>query len=177
MNEDIIINKVAESGIITINLEDFYPKDPIEVFDLKPYLFRELILREKDFRDALKREDWLRFQDKTVLIQNPAEAIIPMWAHMLVASYLQPYAKDIDYGDESEYIKRTLLQNIRDMEVEVYRSKRVVVKGCGDLELPESAYILITKKLKPIVKSLMFGEACSTVPIYKIPLQQKSPGV
>ena len=177
MNDDIVVNKVAESGIITINLEDSYPKDPIVVFDLKPYLFRELILREKDFRDALKKEDWSRFKDKIVLIQNPAEAIIPMWAHMLVASYLQPYAKDIDYGDESDYIKRTFLRNISDIAAEQYRSKRVVIKGCGDLELPESAYILITKKIKPLVKSLMFGEACSTVPIYKTPLQQKSPGV
>lgn len=172
MSEDIIINKVAESGLLTINLEDFYPKEPVVVFDLKPYLFREMILKEKDFREAMKQLGWSQYQDAIVLIQNSSDAIIPMWAHMLVTSYLQPYAKEIDFGSEKDFLKNRLLQKIQVINAEEYQGKRIVIKGCGEIDMPESAYILITQKLIPVVKSLMFGEACSTVPVFKMPLLQ-----
>ncbi|MCC6286752.1 MAG: DUF2480 family protein [Chitinophagaceae bacterium] len=169
--EETIINKVAESGIITINLEDFFPKDEIVIFDLKPWLFREMILKEKEFREALKNADWTQYKDKTVGITNTADAIIPMWAYMLVASYLAPFAKDILFGDEKYVIQLLILKNIEQINAGDYIDKRIVIKGCGDIVLPEAAYVFITNKLRPVVKSLMYGEPCSTVPVYKKPLQ------
>lgn len=164
---DAIINKVAESGIITINLEDFYPKQEVVVFDLRNYLFREMILKEKDFRDALKLVDWSTYEQKNVAITNTTDAIIPKWAYMLVTSYLEPYAKTVAFGNEKQLIETILLRNISSVEPAEYDGKRVVIKGCGDIDIPETAYIAITHKLRPVVKSLMYGEPCSTVPVYK----------
>ncbi|PVD51125.1 hypothetical protein DC498_17070 [Terrimonas sp.] len=167
-----IINKVAESGIITINLEAFFPKDEIAIFDLKPWLFRELILKEKEFREALKNADWEQYKDKVVGLTNTADAIIPMWAYMLVASYLQPHAKEVLFGDEQLLTRSLMLKNIEQISAEEYIDKRIVIKGCGDIVLPEAAYVAITNKLKPVVKSLMYGEPCSTVPVYKKSVQR-----
>lgn len=167
-----IINKVAESGIITINLEAFFPKDEIAIFDLKPWLFRELILKEKEFREAMKNADWEQYKDKVVGITNTADAIIPMWAYMLVASYLQPHAKEVIFGDEQLLTRSLMLKNIEQISAEEYIDKRIVIKGCGDIVLPEAAYVAITNKLKPVVKSLMYGEPCSTVPVYKKSVQR-----
>jgi len=169
---DVIVNKVAESGIITIDLESFYPGEEIKVFDLKFWLFRELILKEKDFREALKNADWETYRDKYVALTNTADAIIPMWAYMLVTSYLQPVAKEIIFGNEQTLKETLLLRKIQQIEESDYAGKRIVIKGCGDLAIPEAAYVAVTNKLKPVVKSLMFGEACSTVPIYKAPQTQ-----
>lgn len=166
------MNKVAESGIITINLEDFFPKEEIAIFDLKPWLFREMILKEKDFREALKNADWSIYKDKAVGITNTADAIIPMWAYMLVVSYLQPVASKVIFGDEKFVIQSLMRDKIEQINAEEYSDKRIVIKGCGDIALPESAYITITNKLRPVVKSLMYGEPCSTVPVYKKPLQR-----
>lgn len=167
--ENVIINKVAESGIITINLEDFLAKEEIVIFDIKPLLFRELILKEKDFRELLKNTDWQAYNGKVVGITNTADAIIPMWAYMLVASYLQPFAKNVLFGDEATVKQTLLLENIENINAGDYEEKRIVIKGCGDIALPEAAYVAITGKLRPVVKSLMFGEPCSTVPVYKKP--------
>lgn len=167
---DMIVNKVAESGIITINLEDFYPKETVVVFDLKDYLFREMILKEKDFRETLKTVDWQQYQNKNVAVTNTADAIIPMWAYMLVTSYLEPYAASIVYGNEKQLVQTIIMQRIEAIDVTEYEGKRIVIKGCGDIEIPEAAYIAITRKLRPVVKSLMYGEPCSTVPVYKMPL-------
>lgn len=164
---DTIINRVAESGIITIDLEDFYPKDPVLVFDLKPFLFRELILKEKEFREGLKIHDWEQYSGKNIALTNTSEAIIPMWAYMLVTSYLQPFAKEIIFGDEKQAIQALIERNVYALDPQQYTGKRIVIKGCGDLYLPETAYIAITNKLRPVVKSLMYGEPCSTVPVYK----------
>lgn len=164
---DIIINKVAESGLISFDLEEFYPKGEIAVFDLKDYLFMELILKEKDFRAALLTTDWNIYQDKYVSITCSADAIVPMWANMLVASYLQPIAKDVAFGNEQQLINTILIKNLAAVNGEDYTDKRVVVKGCGDVSIPESAYVEITNKLRPFAKSIMYGEPCSTVPIYK----------
>ncbi|MCZ2223663.1 MAG: DUF2480 family protein [Chitinophagales bacterium] len=164
---DVIINKIAESGIITLDLEDFYPKEDIEIFDLKDYLFMELILKEKDFRASLQNVDWSKYKNKMVGITCSTDAIIPVWAYMLVASYLQPFAEYVSTGDKNNIINQILLQRIEKINPEDYTDKRIVIKGCGDITIPELAYTAITFKLKPVVKSIMYGEPCSTVPIYK----------
>ena len=165
--EEMFVNKVAESGLISFDLEEYYPKGSIKVFDLKEYLFMGLILKEKDFRAALQTTDWTIFQDADVAITCSADAIIPMWAYMLVASYLQPIAREVVFGDEQKLISSLLLKNLEAVNGEDYTDKRVVVKGCGDLSVPEAAYVAITNKLRPYVRSIMYGEPCSTVPIYK----------
>jgi hypothetical protein len=169
MAEEIFVNKVAESGLITLDLEEFYPKGTIKVFDLKGYLFMELILKEKDFRAALQTTDWSVYQDAYVAITCTVDAIIPMWAYMLVASYLQPVAKDVVFGDEQKLINTLFIKNLVSFDAASYLDKRVVVKGCGEVSIPETAYVEITNRLRPFVKSIMFGEPCSTVPIYKKP--------
>ena len=165
--ENIIINKVAESALTSLDLEEYYPKGETAVFDLKDHLFMGLILKEKDFRAALQAFDWDKFRDKIVAVTCSVDAIIPMWAYMLVASYLQPVAKEVVFGEEKNILQTLLLRNISKIKGEEYTDKRVVVKGCGDVPIPEAAYLEITNKLRPFVKSIMYGEPCSTVPIYK----------
>jgi len=166
MSEEII-NKVAQSQLVTLDLESYYPSDEVTIFDLKPHLFMELILKEKEFRTALQNNDWSIYQQKVVAVTCTADAIIPMWAYMLVGAYLQPVAKDIIYGDENTARQQLFIKNIEAIDPEPYVEKRVVVKGCGDIPIGEFAYLAITKKLMPVVKSLMYGEPCSTVPIFK----------
>jgi len=162
-----IINKVTESGLVEIDLEKYYPQGEILVFDLKSYLFMELILKEKDFREALKQHDFTTYRDKLVAVICSADAIIPVWAYMLVASYLQPVAKDMILGDPA-FLRQTLfLRNINAIDIAAFKDKRVVIKGCGDLEVGPFAYLEITKLLRPVAKSIMYGEPCSTVPIFK----------
>ncbi len=162
-----IINKVSESGVITLDLEDFYPKEEAILFDMKDYLFMGLILKEKDFREAMKGLDLAPFTGKNIAICCSADAVIPMWAYMLAASYLQPVAKEIIFGDKDFLQQSLLLKNISNINPEEYRDKRVVIKGCGEQPIPESAYISATNLLRPLAKSIMYGEPCSTVPIYK----------
>lgn len=161
------INKVAESGLITLDLENWYPKGETAIFDLKDYLFMGMIIKEKDFREALKNLDWTIYQNKNVAITCTADAIIPVWAYMLVASYLQPVAGDFVMGDEKELHKTLFLKNIDAIDVNEYTDKRVVIKGCGETPIAEYVYMEITKRLRPVVKSIMYGEPCSTVPVYK----------
>jgi len=165
--DDSIINKVSQSSLSEIDLEHYYPKGEVNTFDLKEYLFMGLILKEKDFREALKLVDFSVYKDKLVAVNCSADAIIPVWAYMLVASYLQPIAKDIVFGDETFLHKTLFLKNINTINPEEFTDKRVVVKGCGDLTIGEFAYLEITKLLRPVAKSIMYGEPCSTVPIYK----------
>lgn len=162
-----IINKVAESGLISLDLTQFIPSTEIVLFDIKQYLFMELILKEKDFRAALTTADLSIYQDKIVGIYCSTDAIIPMWANMLIASALQPYAKAIYFGDEKKVREQILLDGIALIDSSEYLDQRVVVKGCGETPIGESAYIAITNKLRPVVKSIMYGEPCSTVPVYK----------
>ncbi|MCA6449947.1 MAG: DUF2480 family protein [Chitinophagaceae bacterium] len=164
---ETFVNKVAESGLVSFDLEEYYPKGEIKTFDLKEYLFMGLILKEKDFRAALQSTDWTVYQDAYVSITCTADAIIPMWAYMLVASYLQPFAKEVVFGDEKKLVSTLLLKNLAAVKGEDYTDQRVVVKGCGEVDIPETAYVEITNKLRPFVKSIMYGEPCSTVPIYK----------
>lgn len=163
---ETMINKVAESGIITLNLEDFVPKDAM-IFDLKPFLFMELILKEKDYRAALLSHDWTQYEQHDVILTCSADAIIPVWAYMLAASYLQPVAKRFAMGTIEQANKDLLLDAIKRVDASQYNDARVVIKGCGDIPIPDEAYAMITMKLKPFVKSIMYGEPCSTVPIYK----------
>ncbi|MBH2003199.1 MAG: DUF2480 family protein [Sphingobacteriia bacterium] len=161
------VNKVAESGIISLDLEEYYPKEPVMVFDLKDHLFMGLILKEKDFRAALLAIDWDQYSGAHVAITCSADAIIPMWANMLVASSLQPVAKTVFFGTGPQLKEQILLNNLRQINAADYTDQRVVVKGCGEVPVPESAYVAITTQLRPYVKSIMYGEPCSTVPIFK----------
>src|SRR6185295_2170743 len=162
-----IVNKVSESGLITLDLEQYYPGEQVVLFDLKDYLFMGLILKEKDFREALKNLDWEAYRSKYVGVTCSADAIIPPWAYMLVAAYLQPIARDVIMGDEKEVQKTIFLQNIQGIDVNVFAGQRVVVKGWGETPIGEFAYMEITKRLRPVAKTIMYGEPCSTVPIFK----------
>lgn len=168
-----IINKVVESGLITINLEKWYPKDQVAVFDMKDHLFMKMILKEKDFREALKNLDWEQYRNKQVAVTCSADAVIPVWAYMLVASYLQPVSTNIIMGDEKELHKKLFLQNLSAINVDEYIDKRIVIKGCGETPIADYVYMEITKLLRPVVKSIMYGEPCSTVPVYKKPPPSK----
>lgn len=165
--EEPIINKVAESGLITLDPASFLPQGETAVFDMKDYLFMGLILKEKDFREALKNLDWEQFNNKNVAVTCSADAIIPVWAYMLVAAYLQPVAREMVMGDEKELEHQLFLKNLAAINREEFTDKRVVIKGCGDIPIGNFVYLEITKLLRPVVKSIMYGEPCSTVPVYK----------
>lgn len=165
--ENSFVNKVAESGIVTIDLETFYPQQEIALFDLKPFLFMGLILKEKEYREALKQTDFSPYNDKLVVVTCTADAIIPMWAYMLAATYLQPISTDVYFGTVESVKEKILLKNLESISISDFEDKRVVIKGCGEIPIGESAYLTITKMLRPVAKSIMYGEPCSTVPIYK----------
>jgi len=166
MSEEIK-NKVDESGLIQLDLQDLIPKGERVVIDLKDFLYEGVMLREKDFRDKIAATDWSQYQDKFVALTNTADAIIPLWSYMLLSSALQPYVKVLIRGNKSHLEGALLRIAIESINAEDYRDARVIVKGCGKIPVPESAYMSITLKLQPVVKSLMFGEACSTVPVFK----------
>jgi hypothetical protein len=165
--DNIIINKVAESALVSIDLEHYYPTGETAVFDMKDHLFRGLILREKDFRTALTQIDWEKYKNKNVAITCSADAIVPMWAYMLVTVHVQPLAKAVVFGNEKALISTLYVRNLAQIKGEDYADKKVVIKGCGDKETPEAAYVEITNILRPFVKSIMYGEPCSTVPVFK----------
>lgn len=168
---ETFINKVANSGIITLNLESYLPNpESLVNFDLKAYLFMELILKEKDFREKLKELDLSLYADKNIALHCSADAVIPVWAYMLVASLLQPVAKKIIFADEAGSKTLLLLQEIENIDATTYQNERVVIKGCGEVPIPDAAYVAITAKLRPFVKSIMYGEPCSTVPVFKKPM-------
>lgn len=164
---DIFINRVAESGIISLDLEELGGGVSWQVFDLKPFLFMELILKEKDFREALKNYDWSVYSGKMVSVYCSVDAIIPIWAYMLIASYLYTVADTVIFGTVEEAKQQWLLKMVDSINAEDYSGKRVVIKGCGDEPIGEAVYLAATLKLLPVVKSIMYGEPCSTVPIFK----------
>lgn len=164
-----MINRVAESGLTTLDLADLLPKQPVLVFDIKPLLVQGLVLMEKPFREQLKQTDWQFYQDQVVAVYCSADALIPKWAYMLLASYLQPVAKQVVYGSAMDAENALLLNAIGKIDPKQYEGARLVIKGCGDREIPAEAYLAISTQLLPVVKSLMYGEPCSTVPIYKQP--------
>lgn len=164
---DVLQNKVTNSGIVSLDLEKYLPAGEVAHFDLKEHLFMGLILKEKDFREALKNTDWRQYQDKKVAVFCSADAIIPVWAYMLIASYLQPVAATIFTGTMEEMQKYLFLKNLSSINASEFTDQRVVVKGCGEVQIDNYAYAEITRLLLPHVKSIMYGEPCSTVPIYK----------
>lgn len=165
---DEIVNKVAQSPIITIDIAEFYPsKQECKLFDIANYLYEGLILKEKDFRQQLKILNYEEFQDKYVSIYCSADAIIPQWAFMLAGIHLFPYAKKIYYGDEQTLIQNILLEKIKNLDINKYKDRPIVVKGCGNVKVDINIYIQLCNQLLPYVKSIMYGEPCSTVPLYK----------
>ena len=163
-----IVNRVEKSGLVTIDLEDFLDRQTgRQLFDLGEMLFQGLILKEKDFRTSLKDHDWSQYSNKYVGITCSADAIIPSWSYMLVSSYLKPFAKEIFGSDEVELEEAILMYNIDKIDVDEYQDKKVIVKGCSSTKISTRPYVAITKKLSGVVSSFMFGEACSTVPIFK----------
>ncbi len=164
---DEIINKVATSGLITIDLEEFYPKGERVVFDIKPLLFHELILKEKDFREFIKQHDWSLYKDKFVAITCSTDAIVPTWAYMLLSIALQPVAKRVVFGTQETLEAVLFNEALQHINYEDYNDKRIVIKGCGNLPVSTNAYVELSNKLRPFAKSIMYGEPCSTVPLYK----------
>lgn len=165
--EQPLVNRVANSRLVSIDLEDLYPAGEVVPFDLKAYLFMEMILKEKDFREALKAHDWSIYTGKNLAVFCSADAIIPMWAYMLVASFAAPFAGDIALTTPEQFVETAFLKKIAAMDISVYEGKRIVVKGCSDKPVPPSAYLEMTRRLQPVARSIMFGEPCSTVPVYK----------
>lgn len=166
---DEIVNKVSESGLISIDLEEFYVSGERVLFDIKPLLFQELILKEKDFRDYIKTADWSVYKDKLVALTCSADAIVPTWAYMLLTLALQPYAKKIVFGDLQLLENELFQEKLNSLQLDQFKDARVVIKGCGEKPIPVNAYVMLTSLLKPHVKSIMYGEPCSTVPLYKAP--------
>lgn len=162
-----IVNRVANSTLITFDLEEHYPKGERESLDISQWLNQGIILREKEFRTALKGYDFSTFQGKYVALFSSTEAILPAWANLLVASHLQPFAKKIIWGSLQDLERCIFHQLIDDLDVSTFIDKPVIIKGCSEKNIPPSAYISLVEKLQPHVKTLMYGEACSSVPLYK----------
>ena len=171
--EKEIINRVAQSPLVTIDLEELYDHGERVLYDLKENLFEELILREKDFRQFLKSHDWSFYKDKHVAIYCSVDAIIPRWAFMLLSVYLEPFAKSIVYGDLSALETDLFRSSLKRIDPKKYQDKKVVIKGCSKIDVPISAYVKLVAMLRPFAASIMYGEPCSTVPIYKIPKRPK----
>ena len=166
MNE--IKNRVAENkNLVTFDLEEFYPKGERILFDIKDWLMEGLLLRERDFRKYVAEYDWNQYQDKYIVFTCSTEAIIPGWAYLLLTTAASPYAKDIAIGSLENLESQLYTKIIEQIDVTAYQDKFVIIKGCSKKPVPESAYIASIQKLQPIAKSLMYGEACSSVPLFK----------
>jgi hypothetical protein len=166
MSEEIV-NRVTASGLITIDLEELRDQGERVVYDIKDNLFQELILKEKDFRAFIKEHDWSIYKNKNVALTCSTEAIVPTWAYMLLASAIAPYANHVVFGDLSDLEQALYQEAIAAIDPADYQDKRLVIKGCGDEAVPVFAYSEIVRKLQPVAKSIMYGEPCSTVPVYK----------
>lgn len=162
-----LINRVAASKLVTLKPDENLHQVSFADFDLKDYLFQGLMLKEKDFRNAIKNKDWTFEKDKVLLVFCSTEAIIPMWAYMLLAAAAFPHVRDVQFGDEKSYWDAQLNQYLSNLNPSDYEGQLVVVKGCGAFSIPPWFYLKISYLLTPYVKSLMFGEPCSTVPIFK----------
>lgn len=162
-----IVNKVKDSGLISMDLANYKPNLAIQEIDLANQLWQGLVLKEKDFRLWIKENDWSNFSNKGVYIHCSADAIIPTWAYMLVASQLTDIAACYVVGTKEELIKKMIVQNINGLETKDYLDGRVIIKGCSDIPFPDFAMACLVEKLQPVVKSIMYGEPCSTVPVFK----------
>lgn len=164
-----IVNRVAQSKLITFNLEDYYPKGQRFLFDVSQWLFEGFVLKEKDFREQAKNHDWSQYKDQFVALGCSTDAIIPAWAYMLIATYLENHAKKVVIGNLEDLESHLYQEVIEQMDVSDLKDQPVIIKGCSQKPVPKNAYIFLIKKLQPVVKSLMYGEACSSVPLYKQP--------
>lgn len=165
--QEKFVNKVAASGLITLNLEDYFHKGERLVYDIKDNLFHGLMLKEQDFRAFIKEHNWEQYQDKNIAITCSTDAIVPTWAYMLLANKMKPFANEIVFGSLETLEAVLYSKAFAQIDLQSFANERVVIKGCADIEVPVTAYVEITALLTPIVKSLMYGEPCSTVPIYK----------
>lgn len=164
---DEIINKVSNSKLITLDLEELYPEGERVLFDIKDWLFDQIILKEKDFRASVKSHDWSRYKNTYVALTCSVDAIIPSWAYLLLSSKLAPYSKKIVVGN-LELLETSLFQDIiQNLSIESFKEKPIIIKGCAQKPIPPSAFSMLIHKLQPIAKSIMYGEACSTVPLFK----------
>lgn len=171
--QEEIINRVAKSPIVTLDLGEYYIEGKRVLLDIKEQLFQGMILREKDFRAFVKEHDWQQYEGQLVAVTCSVDAIVPVWAYMLLTTKLAPIAKEVVFGDLQALELSIFQRAISTIDIEDFRDRPVVVKGCGDKPIPESAYVEVSRLLQPVVKTLMYGEPCSTVPIYKQP--KKSP--
>ena len=162
-----ITNRVNNSQLITFDLEEYYTPGERVLFDIKDFLFQGIILKEKDFREAIKNHDWSKYSEKHVAIICSADAIIPTWAFMLLSIALQPYTKRVVFGNLSELESQLFYDSLSQVDWEKYRHKKIIIKGCSKVEVPLSAYVEVTNRLRSIANSIMFGEPCSTVPLFK----------
>lgn len=165
--DDKIVNRVADSGLILINLEDYIPSGEIILFDIKQALWKDQILKEKHFREFLSVHNWEEYKKKHVVVSCSIDAIIPTWAYMLTFLCLTPYAENILFGSIDEMRLFLFRKKIAEIDYSKYKDKRILIKGCGSSPVPISAFTELTKLLMPFAKSIMYGEACSTVPLYK----------
>ena len=162
-----IVNRVAASKLVTIDLEDFYPSGERVMIDLKDWLFQGLVLREKDFRASIASHDWSSYRDKYVAVYFSTDAIIPSWAYLLVTVSLAPFAKKVVVGS-LDLLEAQLYESIvQSLPLEPYLDRPVIIKGCSEKNIPETAYATLINRLYPVAASLMYGEACSSVPLYK----------
>ena len=171
----ILVNKVKESGLVTLDLQKFYDRTPIVVFDIADYLFQGLILREKDFRAVLEEFDWQgQFKGKYLAVYCSADAIVAPWAYMLVAAAAEGIAKEVFFGSKESVLETLYERKLESIDWSEFHGKRVLLKGCSDVPVPESAYLQATSKLSGVVERLMYGEACSFVPVYRKPKAKKA---
>lgn len=165
--QENIVNKVANSGLVTLNLEEHFHTGERLVYDIKDNLFHGLILKEQDFRAFIKEHDWAQYAGKNIAITCSADAIVPTWAYMLLANKMKSYANEVVFGSLETLETVLFTKALAKINLDLYQGQRVVIKGCADIDVPVSAYVEITALLSPIAKSIMYGEPCSTVPIFK----------
>lgn len=165
--EDEIVNRIEKSGLEQVNLDDYYPIEERITFDLKNVLRDEIILVENELRSFVKENDWTIYQDKYVNVICSADAIVPLWAFMLVTSHLKPYAKKVVMGNNQDLEKAIFNDILGELDFDQFADKNVIVKGCGKYPIPESVFVDFTYRLQSVAKNIMFGEACSAVPLFK----------
>lgn len=165
--QENIVNRVAASGLVNIDPADYYPRGERVLYDLEQNLFQGLMLREKDFRAFLKEHDFSQYDGKYVAVTCSADAIVPTWAYMLLASHMQPYAKKVVFGTVETLDTILYLDALDQLDLEQFRDKRLIIKGCGDIPVPTAGYVELTSRLRNVAQSIMYGEACSTVPVFK----------
>ncbi|MCB0464486.1 MAG: DUF2480 family protein [Aequorivita sp.] len=166
MSEEII-NRVANSKLVTFDLEEIYPKGERVSFDISQWLMEGIVLRESEFREKAKQNDWSQYQEKFVALFCSTDAIVPGWAYLLLSLHLAPFAKKVTVGSLEELESILFAELLQNLDVSEFEDKAIIIKGCAHRPIPQNAYVLLAQKLQPIAKSIMYGEACSSVPLFK----------